>query len=74
MLTQHSLRVPRVLIPSPNANLQVLRDGVSVHVGDGVIHADPEVVLIGRRCSNDITHLKSKIRSLHTWPRNWESD
>lgn len=56
-LTQHALRLPRVVVPGLHAVLHVSRDTVRAHVLHCAVHARAIVCLISCCSTNHISHL-----------------
>lgn len=69
-LTQHSLRVPCVFIPGSNTILNHFWNGVSVHVGDSVVHTGSVVVLSCCSCSDYISHLQTSVDTTTHFSKN----
>lgn len=56
-LTQHALRLPRVVVPGLHSVLHVFRNAVRGHVLHCAVHARAVVCLIGCRGAHHVSHL-----------------
>lgn len=61
-LTQHALALPGVVVPGLDAVLDLSGDVVGAHVLGGAVHGGSVVVLTGRRCSDDVSHLRQRTK------------